>query len=60
MDLSCDYFVRNEMRTNTLLSNANERFQRGQLGGKLADQLELDIKLEDGENRDVHLIQGSE
>lgn len=60
MDLACDYFVRNEMRTNTLLSNANERFQRGQLGGKLADQLELDIKLEDGENRDVHLIQGSE
>lgn len=58
MDLACDYFVRNEMRTNTLLSNANERFQHGKLGGKLADQLELDIQL-DGENRDVHLIQGS-
>jgi hypothetical protein len=57
MNLACDYFVRNEMRTNSLLSNANERFQHGQIGGKLAEQLELDIRL-DGENQDVHLIQG--
>lgn len=59
MNLACDYFVRNEMRTNALLSNANERFQHGQLGGKLAEQLELDIRI-DGENKDVHLIQGGE
>ena len=55
MDLACDYFVRNEMRTNILLSNANERFQQGGISGKLADQLELDINK--GTNEDVHLIQ---
>lgn len=58
MNLACDYFVRNEMRTNLLLSNANERFQQGALGGKLAEQLELDINK--GMNDDVHLIQGGE
>lgn len=55
MALACDYFVRNEMRTNTLLSIANERFQQGAIGGKLAQQLELNIQ---GAG-DVHLIQGS-
>jgi hypothetical protein len=57
MDLACDYFVRNEMRTNILLSNANERFQQGGISGKLADQLELDINK--GTDEDVHLIQSS-
>jgi hypothetical protein len=57
MALACDYFVRNEMRTNSLLSQANERFQLGHAGGKLAQQLELDIK---GTNEDVHLIQSGQ
>lgn len=56
MALACDYFVRNEMRTNTLLSIANERFQSGAECGKLAQQLKLNIK---GAG-DVHLIQGGE
>lgn len=58
MALACDYFVRNEMRTNALLSIANDRFQQGALGGKLAQQLGLNIRTT-GENQDVHLIQGS-
>lgn len=57
MALACDYFVRNEMRTNSLLSYANERFQLGHDGEKLAKQLELNIK---GNNEDVHLIQSGQ
>jgi hypothetical protein len=55
MAIACDYFVRNEIRTQTLLSNANERIQLGHTGDKLAQQLELDIKV----NPHVHSIQSS-
>jgi hypothetical protein len=57
MAIACDYFVRNEVRTNSLLSMANERFQLGAPAGKLAQQLELDIQ---GKPDDAHLIQSGQ
>jgi hypothetical protein len=56
MAIACDYFVRNEIRTNALLSHANERIQLGHDSGKLAQQLGLDIKA----LQNVHTIQSGE
>jgi hypothetical protein len=56
MEIACDYFVRNEIRTQTMLSMANERVKLGHDGGELSKQLGLEIKARE----DVYYIQSSQ
>lgn len=44
MQIACDYFVRNEVRTQAMLSAANEKFQLGHTGAGLSQLLELEPK----------------
>lgn len=54
MQLACDLFVRNEHRTQNMLTAANEHFQAGSLAGPLAQLLELNTT---EPKEDVYLIQ---
>lgn len=55
MHLACDYFVRNEMRTNNILSTVNEHIQ--QLGGANPTELSKQLYISDQGNNDVSTLQ---
>jgi len=56
MQIACDYFVRNEMRTNSLLSNINENIQT--LGAAApVTELSKQLYLQSEGNQDVPTIQ---
>jgi hypothetical protein len=56
MQIACEYFVRNEMRTNYLLNSVNEAIQQGKLPpSELAKQLILNQ-----DKQDVPTIQNSQ
>lgn len=54
MQLACDLFVRNEHRTQNMLTTANERYEQGQLAGPLAQMLDFNTT---ESKEDVYLIQ---
>ena len=54
MQLACDYFVRNEHRTNSILNSVNEHIQK--LGGANPTELSRELYLTQGSN-DVPSIQ---
>ena len=56
MHLACDYFVRNEIRTNGILSNINENIQKLGIDAPTTE-LSAQLYLNNEEKKDVFTIQ---